>query len=756
MEKNFNIIAKDLFGKIRTQFPSVKLKDETSKATSVPEEARFFEFNYEKEGKNLGTVTISLSDEGLAVMYSNSIVDSASTSIKSQWFKFLRSLRDFAKQHLLNFDTRDITKSNLEKRGYETLSNKNFGEGQMTESKLWGSSKTSYQDIGESRLIVKHSQPVNGEVPAGRARYIEGIYIENTQGERFKYPYKHLNGARAMARHVANGGTPYDQIGEHLVSLSEELGKLRMFKGYVDRNEMVSEAMSSIQPKVSERIQSIKKEISGLQSQRYYESFVESFTGAEDKQIPEDVMNDWIDRLTVRTFNEELKNVFPYIYKLVGESDIPVVELSAQDLIGDVEIAEEVEETLDKSLDEADALEQILSSIIEGETAGGILSTDKAARAEALEKLKELLANELPVGTDGVNASESLQGIIDDQELQEIFKELADISPEMDTRQIILDYVKIKDEENGTNLHAELSGEPAPEQEAPVEEPAPEEVPAKETFSDEEAEPIHPEILEFVESMFDKETGRFPKGETGVMLAVEKKFGDDAVPHAQHAIETLISITESYRMKKMAGIAEGPFTGIGKMMMKHKLKKGIKKDRVASDDALDRMTDYDFADPDRFGSEDDFAKSYDSQKRKEKALARLSREGVAEGAWVKDKVPADDPMTQKIGAIRSRDNTTGRMTPDDQKWGKERVKTLSKKSTEKMKGEKKPALPENSDSKENTKPPSPWWADDVLRKGGQDLSHAPTNKRPAQDKKGNKPTKEDSDLAAMLKIAGLR
>ena len=38
--------------------------------------------------------------------------------------------------------------------------------------------------------------------------------------------YKHLTGARAMARHVAEGGKPFDDFGTHIIGLSEELSKL--------------------------------------------------------------------------------------------------------------------------------------------------------------------------------------------------------------------------------------------------------------------------------------------------------------------------------------------------------------------------------------------------------------------------------------------------------------------------------------------------------------------------------------------------
>jgi len=81
---------------------------------------------------------------------------------------------------------------------------------------------------------------------------------------------------------------------------------------------------------------------------------------------------------------------------------------------------------------------------------------------------------------------------------------------------------------------------------------------------------------------------------------------------------------------KKKGVAEGPFTGIGKMMMKHKLKKGIRQDQDDEDDAFDNMHDYDFDDELRFGHEDEFAAAYDAKRRKEKALARLSRKSVSE------------------------------------------------------------------------------------------------------------------------------
>ena len=50
--KNLNLIAEELFNKIRGRFPSVTIGDQKAKVTNVPGEARFYDFDY-KEGCKL-------------------------------------------------------------------------------------------------------------------------------------------------------------------------------------------------------------------------------------------------------------------------------------------------------------------------------------------------------------------------------------------------------------------------------------------------------------------------------------------------------------------------------------------------------------------------------------------------------------------------------------------------------------------------------------------------------------------------------
>ena len=63
------------------------------------------------------------------------------------------------------------------------------------------------------------------------------------------------------------------------------------------------------------------------------------------------------------------------------------------------------------------------------------------------------------------------------------------------------------------------------------------------------------EIVEFIRSMFDENTGQFPKGEEGVKIAVEKEFGEGAGQLAEKVIAELGQVFESQRIMRLAGLA---------------------------------------------------------------------------------------------------------------------------------------------------------------------------------------------------------
>lgn len=328
--KNLESIAKDLFNKIRGRFPNITLGDNEGNVTNIPSDARYFDFAFldEKEKK----ISVSLDqDNGIVVIVGKDIVSNQPEHIQDKWYNFLKELRVFSKKRLLNFDVRDINKSILNKRDYKFLAATRPGDEPMAESKMYGTNKTSYQRIGNARLAIKHTQSINLESTGSRSQKIKAIYVESPEGERFKYPYNHIAGARAMARHVSEGGNAYDDFGKYISGLSNEASKLQKFKKYMSRSSVMAETLSEYMDTVNTRIQEVKKEIMHLQKEGFYKQSIENFTVPVVEDVPEGVSENWIDQLTIKQFNEELKDVFPYIYKLIGEAT-KAKELGPEDL----------------------------------------------------------------------------------------------------------------------------------------------------------------------------------------------------------------------------------------------------------------------------------------------------------------------------------------------------------------------------------------------------------------------------------------
>ena len=88
-------ISTALFNKLRGQFPSVTVGDAEGNVTNDPKEARFFDFDYTKEGKSFGKISISISeDQGLVVLHSTDIISEADPLTKEGWYNFLKELRN--------------------------------------------------------------------------------------------------------------------------------------------------------------------------------------------------------------------------------------------------------------------------------------------------------------------------------------------------------------------------------------------------------------------------------------------------------------------------------------------------------------------------------------------------------------------------------------------------------------------------------------------------------------------------------------
>jgi hypothetical protein len=200
-----------------------------------------------------------------------------------------------------------------------------------------------------------------------------------------------------------------------------------------------------------------------------------------------------------------------------------------------------------EKIDPVSEYEQLLSKTIDEQS--DILSTDLDVRNRAIGELNQLISDEFPVGTNGVNAIESLRGIIDDRNLFNQFMEMSQEDAAGDARQSIVAWVQ----ENAPDIMSELQVKGI---EMPKLNKAPEEEKEVEPEAEEVDKPIN-EVEDFVKSLYDRHTGNFPRGETGVLSSVAKKFGDNAVPVAERVIEGLKqSFDENImRMRKLAGVS---------------------------------------------------------------------------------------------------------------------------------------------------------------------------------------------------------
>jgi hypothetical protein len=240
--------------------------------------------------------------------------------------KLVDMIKETARSNLIDFNTKSFGK-HIEPKNYaykieqnkETEMSDVFNEGI---SPLEGSSRTSRQTLENARIIVKHRNPVNEESRGSRSRNISAIFIENGEGERFKYPFKHLNGARAMARHVANGGVPSDMVGEAIVEHSSNLSKLKEFMNVVNKQGLVNENNRSIVANVKQKMDSIKESIKRIQGAKGYTAFVESMAlneKSDEAEITEDTVNDYVAKFTKSTFEESLKDILPLVHRVNEE-----------------------------------------------------------------------------------------------------------------------------------------------------------------------------------------------------------------------------------------------------------------------------------------------------------------------------------------------------------------------------------------------------------------------------------------------------
>lgn len=417
--KPIQVISQDLFDKIRSRFTKLEMGDENSAVVTDPADARFFDFDFVAEGNNLGRVSISLGDTGsLKIYYSQGITENQDDPVKKEWFAFLKEMRMFAMRRLLRFDARDISKSNLDKNDFQHLAQTQGPKEEdmtMNESK-WSqksSKKTSRAVKGRTEVIVRHAKPVEETFPGARSQHknIKAIFIQNADGERFKYPFIHPAGAFAMAQHVDHGGVPHDPAGKAIVNMSEQIAQLQGFQKHINRTSLHDDAMS-ISERALGRLNELKATIESLGKGHHYRAWVESFQPDPmmDEMLDLDpvTMEEYKSKFTQTNFQEELTGYFPLLHRIMRETNA----IDLEDYISEKR-KETQTEKLSQKEGTFDAFTEWAESVEQGKLTGDQIESLK----QAIQQQKES-GQKLQLGPDGSTAWEFFQGAINSDDAE--------------------------------------------------------------------------------------------------------------------------------------------------------------------------------------------------------------------------------------------------------------------------------------------------------------------------------------------------
>lgn len=417
--KAIQIISQDLFDKVRSRFQNLEMGDETGAVTIDPAEARFFDFDFVYEGTNLGRVSISLNDLGsLKIYYSQGITENQDDISKKLWYSFLKEMRLFAMRRLLRFDTRDIAKSNLDKNDFQHLAvtqgpkeeePMNVNESRWTQK---SSKKTSRAVKGATEVIVRHHKPVDEMFPGARSqrKNIKAIFIQNRDGERFKYPFIHPAGAFAMAQHVDHGGVPHDPAGKAIIRMSEQIAQLQEFQKQVQHTQLHDDAMGITERAIG-RLHELKAQIESLSKRHHYESWMSSFSEQDQPLMAEldpVTLEQYKSKFTQTNFKEELANYFPLIHSIMQETNTIDLEQYVNEEIGYDEVSGKSAMYILQKIDQGVPLSTILDDFPELSRMIDRIAGEQGLHPDDdIEEIENVLINDLEELADNYDQGQS-------------------------------------------------------------------------------------------------------------------------------------------------------------------------------------------------------------------------------------------------------------------------------------------------------------------------------------------------------------
>jgi hypothetical protein len=362
--------------------------------------ADMFTFDWSSSrGKNYGTAVILLTPEHELELYfgdnlGKTIEDPAD---KDEWFAFMEQLRHFATRTNFNgFRPLNINQLRHSLQGQAAIKEGLFESWQGRKNMSWSAGPT------EARLMIKHKR--NLDETDARHHYIESLFIETAESERYKLKFNSLTAGRAMLEHVRQGGRPYDARGQHISDIVEELNVLSRFERSVARDTILEGDTAQLVQEAAAYRSTLKSSLKRLGTGRGYSEYFESWNPVDLTE--QDVVIESLKHMFVKqTLDARIEQALPLLARIQQQGN---------------------------AMKEANIFEAWADRLVEG-------TWSMPDTPEAQKKLLEFMSREQPVGADATDATEQLYDLLGDDQLFDQLAELAESDPDADCRQIVLD-----------------------------------------------------------------------------------------------------------------------------------------------------------------------------------------------------------------------------------------------------------------------------------------------------------------------------
>lgn len=300
-------IRQNLFDLLAVKNFDITTRDSQGKETGEAKDADLFSFDYKLDDTNYGTVVITITPEGaLEVFYGDRLGRTMESDHKSTWYDFLYQLRNFSRRNMLQFELKHMNKL---KHAMKTMS-------QVSEGKYYGYKNTSYtKPTKEAKLKIVHSKPIDEDNGDARYRNIAKLYVETSEGERFKLPFTKLYAGRAMARHCSEGGLPYDEFGSHISEMVDDIKVLEQFLRSAKGKEWTDAGADLMVETGIRHLAGLKKKVKKMIGRRGYREEFNEFNPYNEQEHSE--TTDKIREMFTQTLlDTRIEQAIPVLNKL--------------------------------------------------------------------------------------------------------------------------------------------------------------------------------------------------------------------------------------------------------------------------------------------------------------------------------------------------------------------------------------------------------------------------------------------------------